>query len=170
MPSSSTSRGTSTPVRPPEEMAAVARLSTYHFAHQFKRATGLPYQSSSCAASSEPSSSCEQLRTFPWPRSRRVPASRTRASSAGTSSGSSASHRGGFGCTQESPNRPQSPPRLRTAAGLGFRQVRVACCSRFAGGDDRSDRPTRKGEVPSSTIIIILHSNKKEEQLWRASN
>ena len=24
-------------------------------------------------------------------------------------------------------------------------------------------------EVPSSTIIIILH-NKKEEQLWRASN
>jgi hypothetical protein len=25
-------------------------------------------------------------------------------------------------------------------------------------------------EVPSSTIIIILHSNKKEEQLWRASN
>ena len=25
-------------------------------------------------------------------------------------------------------------------------------------------------EVPSSTMIIILHSNKKEEQRWRASN
>jgi hypothetical protein len=25
-------------------------------------------------------------------------------------------------------------------------------------------------EVPSSTIVIVLHNNKKEEPLWQASN
>src|SRR5207248_707139 len=65
------------------------------------------------AASSGPSTSCNQGRTFPWRRSPRAPASRTRASSAITSSASSASRRGSSGCPQGSPNGPQVPPSSR---------------------------------------------------------
>jgi hypothetical protein len=67
--------------------------------------------SSSCAASSGPSNSCNKTRPSPWRWSLRAPASRTRAISAVTSSASSASRRGSSGRPQESPNRPQVSPR-----------------------------------------------------------
>src|SRR5258707_916027 len=73
---------------------------------------------SSCVASSGPSSSCKQGRTCPWRRSPCAPASRTRASSPVTSSASSASRRGSSGRPQESTNSPQVPPRNGRATRL----------------------------------------------------
>jgi hypothetical protein len=86
-----------------EQMAAVARLSPFHF-----------------AASNVPSSSCKPAATSPWRKSPRKPASRTRASSPVTSSVSSASRRGSSGCPQESANGPQAPPRNEKATRLPF--------------------------------------------------
>ena len=81
VPSSSTSRGTSTPARPwsrwPPSLASApitSRISS-------SGPPGCrPTSTSSCTASSEPSSSCKQERTFPWQRSRHAPGSRIRAS------------------------------------------------------------------------------------------
>src|SRR5262249_58470439 len=57
---------------------------------------------SSCAASSAPRNSFKQGRPFPWRRSPRTWASRTRATSPSTSSVSSAFRRGSSGRPQES--------------------------------------------------------------------
>ncbi len=69
-----------------EQMAAVARLSACHFARQFKAATGLPpHQYVIMRRVDRATTPCEQERTFPWRRSPRAPASRTRANSPITS-------------------------------------------------------------------------------------
>src|SRR5262249_19363527 len=70
---------------------------------------------SSSAASNEPSNSCKAAATCPCRTSPQTPASRTRVSSPITSSASSASPRGSFGCPQESPkgrkSRQETPER-----------------------------------------------------------
>src|SRR5262249_20056426 len=96
---------------------------------------------SSCAAWSGPSTSCNKTVTSPWQRSRRAPDSRIKASSATTSSASSASRRDSSECPQESPNRPQVAPRTRPASPLPFSQDRGASRLSVAGGSGRSKRP-----------------------------
>jgi AraC family transcriptional regulator len=104
-----------------EQMAAVARLSSYHFARQFKSATGLPPHQYVIARRVErarhPS---RQKPTFPLRRSPHTPGSRTRASSPITSSAWWASRLGSSGHPQESPDRPQVPPRNSRAPPLPF--------------------------------------------------
>jgi AraC family transcriptional regulator len=86
-----------------EQLAAIARLSPYHFARQFKQPPGCRRTStSSCAASSGPSSAWKGAATSPWRRSPPAPASRTRASSASTSSASPAPRRDNSARPQES--------------------------------------------------------------------
>ena len=65
---------------------------------------------SSGAASSGPSSSCNKTVISPWQRSRRAPAFRIKANSPITSSTSSASRRDNSAGPQESPKRPQVAP------------------------------------------------------------
>ncbi len=96
-----------------ERLAAAARLSPYHFARQFKAATGLPpHQFVIGAGSSGPNSSWVP-ETCPWRGSRRRPASRARACSVITSSASSASPRADSDCPQDSDkgrNFPEDSP------------------------------------------------------------
>ena len=75
----------------------------------------------------------------PWRRSRRESASRIKASFARTSIASSASRRGGSGCTQESPKRPQVPPRHCGAIPLPFPLSGVGRRGRPPGEDGLSD-------------------------------
>jgi hypothetical protein len=103
------------------------RSSGTHFARQFKAATGLPPHQYVILRRVERAKQLLQAGTdLSLAEVPCTPASRTRASSAGTSSASSASRRGGSGCTQESPKRPQVPPRTRPASPLGFSQDRGA--------------------------------------------
>ena len=71
----------------------------------------------------------------PWRRSPPVPGSRTRARSPSPSNASSASRRGGSGCPQEWPKRPQVPPRNPTATPLSF------CWTRRPVTECERDRP-----------------------------
>ena len=116
-----------------EQMAAVARLSPYHFARQFKAATGLPPHQYVIVRRVERAKQLLQASDGPLPGGgrRAAPASRTRASSPITSSASSASRRGNSGRPQESPNRPQVPPKDLNPAWPS------TCCPILL----RSDRP-----------------------------
>ena len=89
----------------PAQLAAVVRLNPTTSRGSSRPPPGCRRTStSSCVASSGPSSSCKQGRTCPWRRSPCAPASRTRASSAVTSSASLASRRGSSRRPQESLN------------------------------------------------------------------
>ena len=120
-PSSSISRNTSRPARPwsrwPRSPASAPTTSP----GSSRRPPGCRRTStSSHAASNEPKGYCKQGRTCLWRRSLRTPASPTRASSPIISSATSASRRRNSGCPQESPNRPQVPPRSSRATPLPF--------------------------------------------------
>jgi hypothetical protein len=95
---------------------------------------------SSCAASSGPSSSCKAAATCPWRMSPRASASPIRASSPTTSSASSASRRDNSAGPQESHKSPQTAPRTRAASPLPFSQDRGGWRPSFAGGEDRLPR------------------------------
>ncbi len=98
------------------QIAAIAHLSPYHIARQFKAATGLPPHQYVIARRVERAKQLLQAGTdCPWRRSPWTQASPTRASSPVTSSVSSASRRGSSRRPQELPNRPQVPPRNRPA-------------------------------------------------------
>jgi AraC family transcriptional regulator len=88
-----------------EQMAAVVHLSPYHFARKFKAATGLPpHQYVIAGRMNEPSTSCSDMASSAWRKSRSAWASRTKASFPCTSSGSSSSPRDSFGFQQEKHN------------------------------------------------------------------
>ena len=116
-----------------EQMAAVARLSPYHFARQFKAATGLPPHQYVIARRVERAKQLLQAEaTSPWRRSPRTPASRTRASSPITSSASSASRRGSSGRPQESPKRRKSRQETPERPSLPFLMSRAGHRGRCA--------------------------------------
>ena len=120
-----------------EQMAAVARLSPYHFARQFKAATGLPPHQYVIARRVERAKELLQAgATCPWRRSPRTPASRTKASSPITSSGSSASRRGSSGRPQGSKKRPQV---RRKVSGVPLDPAPPPGPPRVAPGPPRTD-------------------------------
>ena len=129
-----------------EQMAAVARLSPYHFAGSSRRPPGCRRTStSSPAASSGPSSSCKRRATSPWRRSPRMPASRTRASSPITSSASSASRRGSSGCPQESPKGRKS--RQETAGHPPYHSLRAGFTRRRSSALSHLRRVASSSEI-----------------------
>ena len=120
-----------------DQMAAVARLSPYHFARQFKAATGLPPHQYFIVRRVERAKQILQGGDdFSLAQVAVRPASRTRASSRITSSAWSASTRDSSGRPQESPKWPQVPPIKRPAKLLTFLMSRVGRRGR-ADGEDR---------------------------------
>jgi AraC-like DNA-binding protein len=84
-----------------EQMAALVHISPYHFARQFKAATGVPPHQYVVARRVErASTSCGETTSSVWRKSRFASASRTKAIFPVTSSGSSASRRDSFGFPQ----------------------------------------------------------------------
>src|SRR5262249_22425905 len=113
-----------------EQLAAAAHLSVYHFARQFKAATGLPPHQYVILRRVE---RAKQLLQGGGDLSLAEVAAR--ASSPATSSDWSASRRGSSGRPQESPNSPQFPPRNSRVTRLPFSRCRLG---RRAEGEGRS--------------------------------
>src|SRR5262245_10414887 len=151
MPSWSTSRTTLTPARPWSRWPlSPVSASTTSRGNSGGQRGSRRISTSSPAASSGPSSSCKELATYPWRRSPHAPASRTRASSAITSSGSSVSRRGSSGRPQESPNRRNS--RQETA--------RVISLSFF--NEQRESAWSPKAEAPAPAVDMPKHTIKRK--------
>ena len=105
-----------------EQMAAVVDLSPYHFARQFKAATGAaPHQYViSRAALKGHSTSCGQMADSAWARSRSAPVSQIKAIFVFTLSGLSASRRHSFRHPQEPVEPPQDHERHRSTRPVAY--------------------------------------------------
>jgi AraC-like DNA-binding protein len=116
-------------------MAAVARLSPYHFARQFKAATGVPPHQYVIARRVERAKQLLQGGgDFSHARVAAHAGFSDLSHSPIISSASSASRPDNSACPQETPKPPQLAPRIRTASPLVFSHDRGSCRPSFAGG------------------------------------